>query len=143
MMIRTVLLSAVSLSLALATAGCAHGGAAQRPLESHGQVVGTISLPEGAPASACSSVAVSAKDAAGQTYGDIYVRQSRNRCSYEVLNLPTEQPLTIQVSPGAAACVGTEAQPKGDATVTLARNVTKLVDFAVTCGANSGSAAGK
>lgn len=122
--------------MALALAGCAHSGAPQPSLESSGQVVGSIAIPEG---TTCDTLSVTATNEAGVALGRAYVRQSRNRCSYEVLNLPTAQALNVAVS-SASGC---SAAPKGNATVTLAQNATRLVDFALSCDGSSGAAATK
>jgi hypothetical protein len=107
----------------------------------NGSVTGVIVVPEAtASADVCKNLNVYATlTDAQQTIGHTSVRQSRNRCSYQIDNLPADRQLSIKVEPaadlkcqdGTPMAFATDAQ----APITLKSGEGKLQDFRAQCGA--------
>jgi hypothetical protein len=104
-------------------------------------ITGVIVVPEAtAGADVCKNLNVYATLAdAQQTIGHTSIRQSRNRCSYQIDNLPADRQLSVKVEPaaelkcqdGTPMAFASEAQ----APITLKSGEGKLQDFRAQCGA--------
>jgi hypothetical protein len=106
------------------------------------RITGVVTLPEGlADASgACSNLSIQAKAGAAETLGNVIVRQSRGRCSYEISQLPTQAELALVLRGGSGwACQnGSSVGLLPDAqTVTLQDHETRTQDFRGSCSATS------
>jgi hypothetical protein len=103
-------------------------------------IAGVIVVPEAAAGTdICKNLNVYAQlTDAQQTIGHSSVRPSRNRCSYQIDNLPADRQLSIKVEP-AAELKCQDGTPMAFATdvqgpVTLKSNDSKLQDFRAQCG---------
>ncbi len=106
------------------------------------RVTGVVTLPEGLAASgnACDSLSIQAKAGAADKLGNVSIRQSRGRCSYEISALPTQAELALVVRGGEGwACQnGSAVGFLPDAqTVTLQDHETRTQDFRGSCNATS------
>ena len=90
----------------LGSIACATTGSGIDPRLEHtfsGSVTGVIVVPEAtASADVCKNLNVYATLAdAQQNIGHTSIRQSRNRCSYQIDNLPADRQLNVKVEPAA------------------------------------------
>jgi hypothetical protein len=103
-------------------------------------ITGVIVVPDAAAGSdVCKNLNVYAElTDAQQAIGHSSVRPSRNRCSYQIDNLPADRQLTIKVEPsaelkcqdGTPMAFATDAQGP----ITLKSNDSQLRDFRAQCG---------
>lgn len=146
---RLTVLSAVA-AVAVAFSGCAMSSAsrhaANREFMNTSKVTGIIALPEGAPTDICDRITVAATYAtpeagAPATVGHSFVRQSRNRCSYEVDELPSDAALKLDVKSASEwKCAnGAQASFTSDAAgnITLKNDETRTQDFKAVCSQQS------
>jgi hypothetical protein len=127
----------------LGSIACATTGSGIDPRLEHtfsSSITGVIVVPEAsAGADVCKNLNVYATlTDAQQTIGHTSVRPSRNRCSYQIDNLPADRQLSVKVEP-AAELKCQDGTPMAFATdaqgpVTLKSGEGKLQDFRAQCG---------
>lgn len=131
----------VALFAAVAAVGCGttKSTEATSMYGGSGKVVGVVALPATGlgTAAPCDALQVKATYAeSGDAVGKVVVRQSRNRCSYEVTRVPTDAAVKLEVVPQGLQCEGGAQATASEAQVMqLQYGQTKLADFRVSCGA--------
>jgi hypothetical protein len=129
----------VTASLALLGA-CATTGTLNAEQAMHGgnsTITGVVALPESLrdQPEACRELKIRARTPNATEVGRVSVRQSRQRCAYEIRSLPSQVELTLEVQPPATwTCTSGEAAvvPAGQPTL-LVNGQTLTRDLRATC----------
>jgi hypothetical protein len=124
----------------LGAAACATTGVDPRLTYTYNSsVTGVIVVPEAtASEDVCKNLNVYAV-VDGQTIGRSAVRPSKNRCSYQIDNLPADKAVDVKVETSSLKCQdGTPMAFASDsgASLTLKSDEGKLQDFRAQCGAS-------
>ncbi len=122
-------------ALVFVAAGCASTpGSPNSFATSTGRVAGVVQLPEQlSSAQPCDRITVVAM-ANDQQVGQATVRQSRNRCTYQLNNLPENVDLGLQVKVDGLQCDNGAELSSDSGTVKLQPGEIRTQDLKTSCG---------